>query len=247
MNVFLIAALAVIVAACDLAPQASSSNAPSQKETEAIVRDYLLNNPDIVVEIVNNAAQYQKQREEASKTSALQNERNALLKVETGSFARGQGDITLVEFFDYQCGYCKKAFGDMLKAVDRDKSVRIVLKEFPILGEMSRFAARAAMASKRQGLYMKFHTALMTTPGRLSEAKIFQIAGDIGLDVKRLRRDMASEKITAAIAKNHDLAQRLSISGTPAFIMVSKAKTEFIAGARDEEQFVALFKQARDQ
>ena len=133
----------------------------------------------------------------------------------------------------------------MLNAANKDKAVRIVLKELPILGEVSEIAAQAAMASQSQGLYMKFHTALMTTPGRLSEAKIFLIAEQIGLDTKKLRQDMRSPAIQEAIAKNRALAERLSVTGTPAFILIGKGQAEFLPGARDEAQFADLFKQAR--
>ncbi len=244
----LVAALIMPIAACapDSHPVSKLEAKTSNKsETEKIVRDYLMTHPDIVVEIVNNAVLYQKQLDEAQKTSALQQARPELTQTGIGSFARGQGDITLVEFFDYQCGYCKKAFNDMLNAVSKDKAVRIVLKEFPILGEVSEIAAQAAMASQSQGLYMKFHTALMTTPGRLSEAKIFLIAEQIGLDTKKLRQDMRSPAIQEAIAKNRALAERLSVSGTPAFILIGKGQAEFVPGARDEAQFADLFKQAR--
>jgi protein-disulfide isomerase len=118
---------------------------------------------------------------------------------------------------DYRCGYCKKARPDVVKLIEADKNVRVVVKEFPILGADSELASRAAIASKRQGKYWEFHLAMMAEPS-LDEATIFALAASKGLDVARLRKDMESKEITAQIDATHALAQKLGIDSTPTFI-----------------------------
>ncbi len=129
------------------------------------------------------------------------------------------GDVTLVEFFDYQCPYCKRIFPSIQALLAEDRNLRYVFKEFPILGKESVFAARAALAARRQGKYLEFHTALMPARGKLTETRVMRLAEKAGLDVDRLRRDMADRTIDAMIQRNLDLADGLGIFSTPVFII----------------------------
>ena len=128
------------------------------------------------------------------------------------------GDVTLVEFFDYNCPYCRAAMPMIKRIVDEDPGVRIVYKEFPILGPGSDFAARAALASRRQGEYETFHRALMSYSGSIGEGSMLKIAEMVGLDVAKLMRDMEEPAIAEAIQRNLRLAGDLRISGTPSFV-----------------------------
>ena len=145
------------------------------------------------------------------------------------------GDVTLVEFFDYQCGYCKRALAPMKELLASDGKLRVVWKEFPILGPASRFAARAATAAARQGRYLDFHLAVMGAPGKLTESSVMGIAERLGIDVERLRRDMEDPAIEAYLDETHRLARDLGITGTPAFVIGETVVPGVVGGARLKE------------
>jgi protein-disulfide isomerase len=133
--------------------------------------------------------------------------------------ANPQGTITIVEFFDYTCPYCKAAEPRLMRLVDSDKRIKLMLKEFPILTRASMIASRAALASVKQGKYRAFHLALMHREGVLDEAGIFETAQAVGLDVNRLRRDMTAPEITDEIINNFNLARGIRVFQTPAYIV----------------------------
>jgi protein-disulfide isomerase len=150
------------------------------------------------------------------------------------------GDVTLVEFFDYRCTYCRRVVSSMQALLQEDRKLRIVFKELPVLGEDSVRAARAALAAERQGRYTPFHFALMTSED-LSPDAIRQLAAEVGLDPDRLEQDMNAPEIQAAIDANYRLAQELGIEGTPAFVIGD----ELIPGAVDKGRLEALIADAR--
>jgi protein-disulfide isomerase len=133
--------------------------------------------------------------------------------------ANPQGTITIVEFFDYTCPYCKAAEPRLMRLVDSDKRIKLMLKEFPILTRASMIASRAALASVKQGKYRAFHLALMRREGVLDEAGIFESARAVGLDVNRLRRDMTAPEINDEIINNFNLARGIRVFQTPAYIV----------------------------
>lgn len=153
------------------------------------------------------------------------------------------GDITIVEFFDYQCPYCKAVVPTLAQLKKEDEGIRYVYKEWPILGPVSEVAARAALAAEQQGRYEPFHEALMSLPGKFKEADIMKVAESVGLDVARLRRDMIAPEIQEALARTRALATALGITGTPAFIIGDN----IVPGAVDINRLKALIKQAREQ
>ena len=153
------------------------------------------------------------------------------------------GDVTLVEFFDYQCPYCKTIFPSIQALLAEDRNLRYVFKEFPILGRASVFAARAALAARRQGKYLEFHTALMPAKGKLTEARVMRLAKTAGLDVDRLRRDMADGTVDATIRRNLELADGLGIFSTPVFII---GDTQ-IPGAVEIDTLKVLIARARQR
>ena len=130
-----------------------------------------------------------------------------------------KGKVTVVEFFDYNCGYCKKAIPEVEKLIQSDKDVRVVIKEFPILGPGSVFAAKAALASRSQGKYDEFHLALTKLNGVKDEASVMQVAEQVGLDLDKLKTDMESDGVSEVIGRNYSLAEALAINGTPSFII----------------------------
>jgi protein-disulfide isomerase len=138
------------------------------------------------------------------------------------------GNITIVAFFDYNCGYCQRAVPEVHKLVNADNNVRFVIKEFPILGPDSMFAAKAALASAKQGKYAEFHAALTTKKGIKNKSRVLAAAQKIGLDVAKLQTDMEDTSVTQVIARNHALARSLSIDGTPTFILDETIQPSFM-------------------
>lgn len=201
------------------------SSAPAFDETqtqaiERIVKDYLLEHPEVILESV---ALMQEREEEAKMvaTSLYITENEDEIKFSPTAFVAGNpnGDVTIVEFFDYQCGYCKRSFQDLLNLVNKDKRIRLVYKEFPVLGAASTYAAKASMAAMNQDKFMEFHLALMETKGKLTEPRIDLIAKDVGINLKKLRKDMKKPIINQVLARNKEFADNLGIEGTPSFIV----------------------------
>ncbi|MFV3077092.1 DsbA family protein [Niveispirillum fermenti] len=210
---------------------------------EQIVREYLVANPEVILE----ALQALENREQAASTQAakeaLTANRAALEQSPTSPVGGNpKGDVTLVEFFDYNCGYCKRTHPERTAAVKGDGKVRVIYKEFPILAASSREAARAALAANRQGKYEAFHTALMSHQGRLDTDTIRRAARDVGLDVKQMEKDMGDPAIEAELKANAELAQKLGIRGTPGFVIGDTV----VPGAIEADQFVNLFNAVRE-
>ncbi len=202
------------------------------------IRRYLVTNPEVIVEAMN--AFEEKQKIAAAAADGQLVETNAKEIFEDGySIIRGNpdGDLTVVEFSDYNCGYCKRAHTEVEKFVKADGNIRLVIKEFPILGEGSVLAARAALASGAQKdgtLYPDFNDALMMHRGSHTEASIMTIAEKIGLDVEALKKDMQSEEVRDQINRTYALAQKLKINGTPAFIIGDEVVRGFVPAAQLE-------------
>ena len=156
-----------------------------------------------------------------------------------------KGDVTIVEFFDYACGYCKSTFRHLDALLQEDDNIRLVMKEFPILGQGSQLAARASLAAWEQGsdLYWLFHRALMDHSGSFTQETLDQIGHSVGLDINRLHHDMASARIQTMIDNNYALARDLSINGTPAFFIGDV----FIPGALDDRSLKELIQQIRQE
>ncbi|ARJ68789.1 DsbA family protein [Paracoccus contaminans] len=151
------------------------------------------------------------------------------------------GDITLTEFFDYNCPHCRTMAPVMRELIGADRRLRVVFREWPVFGEGSVFAARAALAAMRQGRYWPMHSALMALRGRAAEAPVVRIARSLGLDEARLRRDMESEAVEAHIATSFELAEHMSLMGTPTLI----AGDEAVFGEQSPADLRALLARAR--
>lgn len=220
---------------------ASDTGKGFSKEQEAaingMIRSYILEHPEILPEAI------QILQSRAKKAALTQN--YTRLYDDGFSFVGGnkKGDVTLIEFFDYNCGYCKRALETVERLKRNDPNLRIIYKEFPILRESSNVAAKAAMAAIKQGKYEIFHIALLKNSGKLTEDRIFEIAGNVGLDVSLLARDMTSPVFERNIQINHALAQALDITGTPGFIVGDMV----VSGALPYEELVKVITRTRNQ
>lgn len=184
-----------------------------------LVLEAIRENPDIIREAISILQTQEAEEQAAQAALALQQSRDALENDPNAPvLGNPDGTVTVVEFFDYNCGYCRRVFGNVKELVDGDKDVRLVMREWPILGEESVFAARASLASRNQGKYEAFHNALMANQGRATEASVMSIAKQVGLDVDQLEIDMNSAEIDAHIQASHELTQALGLNGTPAFV-----------------------------
>ncbi len=193
--------------------QDGTFSAKQKAEINLIIRDYILEQPEILTE----AFQILQNR----RNKAMLTKHHTRLYEDGFSYVGGNedGDVTVIEFFDYNCGVCKRAFSVVEKLKQQDSNLRVIYKEFPILSESSYMASKAAMASINQGKYPEFHAALMKSPGQLTEKSIFEIARSVGLDEQILAKDMTSPKLERNIQVNHSLAQALNITGTPGYII----------------------------
>jgi protein-disulfide isomerase len=238
--------LVALMLLCGFATQAPAQTVPPQQvpEIERIVRDYLIRNPEVLVEAMR--ALEKKKQDAADETVRMAvRERARDIFEDANSFVAGnpKGDVTVVEFFDYRCPYCKQAKPELDAAVKRDGKVRVVLKEFPVLGPDSMMASRAAVAVLRTqpARYLAFHDALMSSRGTLDEATVLRIARETGIDTTRMAKEMSDPKVEAILKANHELAQELLIEGTPAFIIGDR----IYPGAMPTARFVEAIAQAR--
>lgn len=184
-----------------------------------IMRQYLLENPEVLVEALTEYQRRQRLADQQRRQEAVIAQRDALRNDPAAPvLGNPEGDVTIVEFFDYRCQYCRRVVDDLRQVIESDGRVRLVMKEFPILGAASLRAAQAALAAVKQGKYEAYHFALMTSPGDMSDPHLMQVAMEVGLDVAQLKADMESEEIGRYIQRNQALAQELDISGTPAFV-----------------------------
>ena len=197
-------------------------SADQQKAIEGIIQKYILENPKIILQSIREMEARQ-QRVKAQQVQQTLADRSKDLIADPNSYVGGNpdGDITLVEFFDYQCGYCKRVHPTVSKLLKEDGNIRFVYKEFPILGPASVYAARAAIASRAQNKYFEFHNALMEFKGPLSKERILKTASMIGLDAIKLAKDVELNETGSdrVMELNYGLAKDLDINGTPAFVV----------------------------
>ncbi|MGC1235263.1 MAG: DsbA family protein [Xanthobacteraceae bacterium] len=214
----------------------------SQDEFERRVHDYLLAHPELVGEALYRLQEKQ-DAEDAAAGRAVLKAHAAEVFDDADSPVSGnpKGDVTVVEFFDYNCPYCKVMAPVMEQAQAADPKLRIVYKEFPVLGPGSVFAAKAALAANKQGKYTVFHHALYQARGQVDEAKVLEVAAAVDLDIDRLKADMKDSAINGDLDKNTKLGELLHITGTPGFVVGDQVAT----GATELKNFQALIAKAR--
>ena len=227
------AALAMLAAAAVPAALAQSPplSDPQKKAVEQIVRDYLIANPEIIQEAIVELERRQQEAQKTAQKSALQTERATLLQSPRGNVVGNvSGDVTLVEFFDYNCGYCKRALADLRTLMKSDPKLRVVLKDFPVLGPESVEASRVGLAVKQQisgDKLFDYHIKVMETRGRVNAERATAVAKEMGLDMARLQKDLDHPEVRAALQENMELGDKLGLTGTPAFVIGE----EIISGA----------------
>jgi protein-disulfide isomerase len=203
--------------------QAAEFNDSQRKEMETIIKDYLLANPDLLREMGQLLEQKERLAEDQQRKGALVANADQIFRDGT-DFVVGNpdGKVTMVEFFDYNCGWCKKGFSEVMALIEADKDLRFVLKEFPIFGGDSDYAAQAAIAANKQGKYWDLHVAMFSHEGKITKDVVDELAVAQGLDMAQLKKDMESPETAGMLERNRTLAQSLAINGTPAFIIDDK-------------------------
>ena len=241
----LLPVLAFATAALTALPgQALDLDSMSNAEREAFraeIRSYLLDNPEVIMEAVAVLEQRQAQAQAQNDVELVKANEQALFE-DGHSWVGGnpEGDITLVEFMDYKCGYCKRAFPEVNDLLEFDGDIKLIVKEFPILGEQSELASRFAIATLQtlgDEAYAQIHDALMVFTGDITQTALNRMAEGFGLDAAAIQAEMDSDAVTKVIAENRALAQRLNISGTPSFVMEDQMLRGYLP--LDEMQRVA--------
>jgi protein-disulfide isomerase len=219
-----------------------STDVPKDK-FDRRVHDYLMAHPDVIMQSVNQLEARQRAKDETDLQAIVKSRSDEIFRdAATPVSGNPNGDVTLVEFFDYNCPYCRQVVSVMIKAEEADPQLRIAYKEFPILGPNSTFAAKAALAANKQGKYVAFHRALYQVRGAVDPGKVKEVAMAAGLDMDRLNADMADPAIEAMIAKNVALAQALRINGTPGFVIGD----QILRGATNFEALQTMIRTARE-
>jgi len=218
----------IVLAGC--AGPARSTGPVSQPAVDQMIEQYIRTHPEVIEQSLQALEAKREAEEKARQKLALAARQKDLLNDPSSPVSGNlNGDVTVVEFFDYRCGFCKRAAAAVTQLQQEDLRVRVVYKDLPILGEASELAAKAALASKIQGKHQAFHEALLASKGDMTKASILAIATEVGLDAKQLETDMAKPDLQTVIDHNRGLAKDLGISGTPGFIV----GTELVPGALD--------------
>ncbi|MBO32930.1 MAG: hypothetical protein CMM74_08145 [Rhodospirillaceae bacterium] len=226
-------------------PHIQGLNAQQKKEVEQVIGGYLRQNPEIIAEAIRILQDRERSAKQNRVLHNLVANKDRLLNDPTSPIGGNpKGDITVVEFFDYNCGFCKKMFPAVQKLLKDDKNIRYVFKEFPILSPSSETAARVALVAWKyeKEKYFDFHRRLIEAKGSLSNGRIFSLAAKSGLDVARLKKQMGAPDIAGMINVNRELAEKLDIRGTPGFVIGN----QIIPGAIDLATLKQLIKEARE-
>jgi protein-disulfide isomerase len=225
MSIFLKSALAALALATAL-PASAQAPAFSDQQKGAlhtIIKEYLMKNPEVIQEALVEMDRRQKEGERTARLKIIQDKSGPLFSAKHNvSFGNPNGDVTLIEFFDYNCGFCKRALGDLQKMVGEDKNLRVIVKDFPVLGQGSVEAATVALAAKQQlspDKVWSFHQKLLSARGQVARQQALDAAKEAGADMARLQRDMESPAVRGAIEENIQVADSLGLTGTPSYVV----------------------------
>jgi len=213
----------------------SHANQMSQEKIEQIIENFLIKNPQFLRSVLDN---YKKDTELEKKKNAIE----SLKSLKNPGIFQKNADVTIYEFFDYNCGYCKSVVKTIMETISEDKRINVVFVEFPILSQESYTAAVAALASQKQNLYNKFHLSLMKIRGKVDNEKVFKTANEIGLDIQKLKIDMNNSDIAKRLSQNREIAKILNLNGTPAFIIGDV----IYPGALTKENLKEIIKKVRE-
>jgi protein-disulfide isomerase len=211
-------------------PASAQTFTPDQRgEIEKIVREYLLNNPQLLQEVMGELEKRQALADAEKQRAAIKEHAQIIFdSPRQVTLGNPKGDVTMVELFDYNCGFCKRALTDMMDLMKADPNLKVVLKEFPVLGEASTQAAQVAVAVRMQDKtggkkYLEFHQKLLTGRGSVDKARAVAVAKEVGLDMARLDKDMASEEVKATLAESFKIAEAMGLNGTPSYVIGNEA------------------------
>ena len=245
LAMFVLAAAGSATARAADQSSATQAMAPEQKAAfEALIREYILEHPEVVVESIQRWQERQRAESDETAKAAVAQHRDLLENDPNAPVAGNvKGDVTIVEFFDYRCGYCKRVFPAIQELIKTDGNIRYVFKEFPILGPDSKTAARAAQAVWfiAPDRYLAFHSALMGARGALNEKRILDIAAEVGLDRDKVKTGMDDPRVAETLAGNLGLGRTLGVNGTPAFVIGG----QLVPGAIDLDAMKELVAEAR--
>jgi protein-disulfide isomerase len=204
-------------------PAAAAEFSPAQtKEIGTLVRDYLINNPEVLRDAMVELDRREKEAQQAAREKIISDNGNLFSSPHQAVIGNPNGKVTLVEFFDYNCGYCKKALEDLAKLVKEDPNLRVVLKDFPVLGPGSVEAAQVASALRNQfsgDKFWAYHQKLLMTRGQIGKAQALAVAKEMGADMGKLDRDIASPEVKAGIQEVMQMADGLNLTGTPSWVV----------------------------
>ncbi|WP_375461995.1 DsbA family protein [uncultured Enterovirga sp.] len=239
---------AILLGGASLAGPAAAQatfNPAQRTEIEQIIKQYLVKNPEVLQEAISELEKRQQESQRTAQQAMLAQAGQALFNSPHGSvFGNPAGDVTLVEFFDYNCGYCKRALADVRALIKADPKLKVVMRDLPVLGPDSVEASRVALAAKQQmsgDKLFEYHSRLLESRGRIGAERATSLAKEMGLDMARLQRDIGGDAVKAAIAENSDLGEKLALTGTPAFVV----GTEVISGAVGAEALAQAIALAR--
>ena len=232
-----------IIMMLGLSPSAIQADTLSEDRVKELVYEAIRENPGIVLEAVEILRRQEAEAQAEAQSDVLSNNRQ-ILENDPNAPVLGNpdGDVTVVEFFDYNCPYCRRAKPALQELLAFDPNVRLVYREWPILGDGSIFAAKAALASRNQGKYEDFHWAMMGMTGRAEEASVLRIAKEIGLDIEKLKADMDSAEIDEHIQTSMRLTQSLGFSGTPSFVIGDN----LVPGLVETDELIRLVQETRE-
>jgi protein-disulfide isomerase len=219
-----IAAIALALCVAPAAVRAQSFSDAQRSEMEGIIKNYLVAHPEVLEEMSAELSKRQAAADSEKHQAAVKKNADALFNSSRGVvLGNRDGDVTFVEFFDYNCGYCKHAMGDMLSLLKSDSKLKVVLKEFPVLGPGSVEAAQVAVAVRMQDpsgkKYLDFHQKLLGGRGQADKARALSAAKDAGIDMARLDKDMASPEVRSTLEENFKLAEEMGLNGTPSYVI----------------------------
>ncbi len=218
------AVCALALCGAPMAASAQSFSDGQRGDIETIVRSYLIAHPEVLEEAMAELSKRQSAAETEKHEAAVAKNADTIFNSPRGvTLGNKDGDVTFVEFFDYNCGYCKRAMGDMLELMKADPKLKVVLKEFPVLGPGSVEAAQVAVAARMQDpggkKYLDFHQKLLGGRGQADKAHAMAAAKDAGFDMARMEKDLASPEVRATIAENFKLAEDMGMNGTPSYVI----------------------------
>ena len=220
-------AAVLLIAVAAAAPARAQSFSEAQRgEIERIIKQYLVAHPEVLQEVLSELEKRQSAAELEKQVAGVRQHKEVLFNSSHQvTLGNPKGDVTMVEFFDYNCGYCKRALSDMLQLMDADPNLKVVLKEYPVLGPGSLEAAKVAVAARMQDKtgkkYLDFHRRLLGGHGPADKARALAAAKEAGFDMARIEKDLASDEVSETLKENIKVADAIGLNGTPSYVIGS--------------------------